>query len=121
MERSDLHDFLVLVSAGVVDQLDIFVGQLLGLFLQLLLVVLGKLAGLLHCLELVHGVAADVAHGSLGVLALLLTSLVSCLRRSSVGAGNTRRMVWPSSMGLMPISLVWIALEIALIRVPSQG
>lgn len=41
MERSDLHDFLVLVGAGVVDQLDIFVGQLLGLFLQLLLVVLG--------------------------------------------------------------------------------
>ena len=44
MERSDLHDLLVLVGAGVVDHLDILVRQLLGLLLQLLLIVLGDLA-----------------------------------------------------------------------------
>ena len=49
------------------------------------------------------------------------TSLVSCLRRSSVGAGKTRRMVWPSSIGLMPISLTWMALEISLTILASQG
>ena len=75
MKASDLHDLLVLVGASIVDELDVLVGQLLGLVFQLLLVVLGDLAGLLHGLELIHGVTADVAHGGLGFLALLLDVL----------------------------------------------
>ena len=45
------------------------------LFFQLLLVVLGQLTGLLHGLELIHGIAADVTDGDLGLLALLLDLL----------------------------------------------
>ena len=75
MKASDLHDLLVLVGASIVDELDVLVGQLLGLVFQLLLVVLGDLAGLLHGLELIHGVAADVTDGDLGLLALFLDLL----------------------------------------------
>ena len=51
----------------------------------------------------------------------LETSFASCLRRSSVGAGKFSRMVWPSSMGLMPTSLAMMALLMARSRVRSQG
>ena len=51
----------------------------------------------------------------------LATSFASCLRRSSVGAGKFRRMVEPSSMGVMPTSLAMMALVMARSRVRSQG
>ena len=44
----------------------------------------------------------------------LETCLHSSLRRSSVGAGNTRRITEPSSVGLMPTSEAWIALLMSL-------
>lgn len=62
-----------------------------------------------------------VAHGSLGILALLLDILGQLLAALLGGAGNTRRMTWPSSMGLMPMSLVWMALEMGLSIERSHG
>ncbi len=119
--ESDGHDLLLLF----VHAASMFLTYLSVSFWTplpwLLLVVLGQLAGLLHGLGLIHSVAADVAHGDLGLLAQLGTSLASCLRRSSVGAGKFRRMVWPSSMGLMPTSLARMALVMARSRVRSQG
>ena len=52
---------------------------------------------------------------------ILDTSLASWRRRSSLGAGKFSRMVWPSSMGLMPTSLAWMALLMGRSRLRSQG
>ena len=60
----------------------------MGLFFQLLLVVLGQLTGLLHGLELIHGVAADVTDGDLGLLALLLDLLGQLLAALLGGCGK---------------------------------
>ena len=60
----------------------------MGLFFQLLLVILGQLTGLLHGLELIHGIAADVTDGDLGLLALLLDFLGQLLAALLGGCGK---------------------------------
>ena len=66
-----LHELLFLGAADLVDLLDVFVGQFLQVLFGLYLVVLGDLRVLLELLDIVHGVAADIADGHLGVLAVL--------------------------------------------------
>src|SRR5512143_2375270 len=57
------------------DRLDVFVGQILHLFLRLLAVVLGHVLVLLRLLQVLDGVAADVAQGDLRLLAEFLRQL----------------------------------------------
>src|SRR5690606_23418611 len=69
-DRSDRHQFLFLGLDHVIDILDRLVGDLLDVVLGTTHVVLGDLLFLQQVLDLLVGVAADVAHGDLGVLAL---------------------------------------------------
>ena len=62
---SNLHQFLFLLGAHLVDLLDVLVGEVLDVLFGLLLVVLGQLALLLGLLDVVDRVAADVADGDL--------------------------------------------------------
>ena len=68
---SDGHDLLLLFFHGSINVLDILIGQLLDILFHGLLGVLGQLAGLLHGLGLIHGIAAHIAHSHLGILAQL--------------------------------------------------
>ena len=72
-----------------------------------------QLAGLLERLELLPGVAADVAHGDPALLGLVLDDLHHLLAPLLGELGNTSRTTWPSLLGLMPRSLCWIAFSIA--------
>src|SRR5690606_442595 len=69
-DRSDRHQFLFLGLDHLVDVLDRLVGDLLDLVLGAAHVVLADLLFLQQVLDLLVGVAADVADGDLGVLAL---------------------------------------------------
>ena len=73
--HSDLHQFLFLLGAHLVDLLDVLVGEVLDILFGLLLVVLGDLAVLLRLLYLLYGIAADGADGNLGFFTLLLDGL----------------------------------------------
>src|ERR1043165_5436103 len=66
--RSDGHDLGFLGREQLVDLVDDAVGQLLDLVLAATLVVLGDELVLGHLLGLLVGVAAQVAHGDLGIL-----------------------------------------------------
>src|SRR5690606_17725485 len=68
-DRSDRHQFLFLRLDHLVDVLDRLVGDLLDLVLGAAHVVLGDLLFLQQVLDLLVGVAADVADRDLGVLA----------------------------------------------------
>lgn len=104
--HSDLHQFLFLLGAHLVDLLDVLVGEILNVLFGLLLVVLGQFALLLGLLDVVDCVAADVADGDLGILGVFADLLRETLRRSSVSCGKTRRITRPSFCGLMPRSEV---------------
>src|SRR5690606_684065 len=69
-DRSDRHQFLFLALDHLVDVLDRLVGDLLDLVLGAAHVVLGDLLFLQQVLDLLVGVAAHVADGDLGILAL---------------------------------------------------
>ena len=80
--RLNLHDLLLFGFQGFVHALDGLVGHLLDLGLHALLVVLVDGPVLLGLLEVVIGVAADVADGDLlllGVLAGDLGQLLAAL------------------------------------------
>ena len=82
--HSDLHQFLFLLGAHLVDLLDVLVGEILNVLFGLLLVVLGQFALLLGLLDVVDCVAADVADGDLaglGILMDLLDELLTALLR----------------------------------------
>ncbi len=71
-QRLDLHDLLFLVAQRVVDLLDVIVGRLLHLGAVLLVLVLADGVLFFELLQMLHRVAAHVAHGDallLGVLA----------------------------------------------------
>jgi hypothetical protein len=85
------------------------VGQFLHLGFPELLVVLGH-ALRLGLLDLVHAVAAHVAHGDAGACsAYCAATLVSSRRRSSFSSGIGSMMMVPLSCGLMPSPLSRIA------------
>src|SRR5690606_8069593 len=69
-DRSDRHQFLFLALDHLVHVLDRLVGDLLDLVLGAAHVVLGDLLFLQQVLDLLVGVAAHVADGDLGILAL---------------------------------------------------
>ena len=46
---------------------------------------------------------------STAIFLILVVACRSCLRRSSDSGGTVRRMIFPSTAGLMPTSLAWIA------------
>ena len=80
--HSDLHQFLFLLGAHLVDLLDVLVGEILNVLFGLLLVVLGQFALLLGLLDVVDCVAADVADGDLGILGVfadLLREILAAL------------------------------------------
>src|SRR5690242_5279120 len=68
---SDAQQLVFLVLDHRVDVLDEAIGQLLDLVVGLALFVFGDLLFLEQILDLLQGVAADVADGDLGVLALV--------------------------------------------------
>ena len=72
-QPSDCHDLLFLGSNQRVDLGNVPVGDLLDVALGALLVVLGRQLVFHQLLDGVIGVAAPVAHGDLGVLALAAT------------------------------------------------
>src|SRR5690606_35473912 len=69
-DRSDRHQFLLLGLDHVIDIIDRLVADILNIVLGMTHVVLGDLLFLQQVVDLLVGVAADVAHGDLGVLAL---------------------------------------------------
>ena len=80
--HSDLHQFLFLLGAHLVDLFDVLVGEVLNVLFGLLLVVLGQLTLLLGLLNVVDCVAADVADGDLGILGVfadLLREILAAL------------------------------------------
>ena len=80
--HSDLHQFLFLLGAHLVDLLDVLVGEVLDILFGLLLVVLGQFPLLLGLFDVVNRVAADVADGDLGVLGIfadLLREILAAL------------------------------------------
>ena len=78
--------FFRLFRYHCINFLDVLVGQLLHLVLAVVQLVLGDLALLLRCLELVQCITADVAERNLGLLTGLgnaLDKLLAALRRSA--------------------------------------
>ena len=68
MRASDFHDLFLFPVGDVVDLLDELISGFLDFLLAFLEIILGELAALLHSLELLDGVAADVANLNLAVL-----------------------------------------------------
>ena len=101
-EALQLQDFFLLRPDRLVDLLDVGVGQLLDLVLLVVGFVLGDLVVLLELLDPVVGVAADVAHRDLGVLADVLDDLDQVLRRSSVRGGIGSRINPAVVLGVEP-------------------
>ena len=53
--------------------------------------------------------------------AILRVCLTSSFLRSSVSSGSSRRMIFPSLVGLMPRSDFWISFSMTLSMLCSQG
>src|SRR3546814_17720307 len=77
--QSDLHDLLLLLSERIVDPLDVIVGELLDLVRPAAMLVLGDVSVLFHLLELLHAVAAHVAHGDAALLSVFVGDLAKLL------------------------------------------
>src|SRR3972149_7500788 len=90
----DLHVFGFLAGKGLVNLLDDLVGQVLHLGRERVVLVLAHLVVLLGPLEMLHAVAADIAHGDarlLGVFVGDLGNLVTPLL-VELGDGEAQRL-----------------------------
>ena len=107
---------LVLSSTALSTFSIILSGKLLHLLLRSSRSSSLDVPALLHLLERIHGIPADIAEGYLCIDRLFLYILGNFLSASSVISGNTRRIQFPSLVGLMPSSDVRIAFSMGLIR-----
>ena len=101
---SDLEQLGFLVLEQLVDGVDVLLASGRRAPSRRGGLVLAGLAVLDQLVELVLGLAADVADRDLGVLGLVRASLMYSWRRSSVSSGRTTRMTLPSLLGLTPRS-----------------